>query len=124
MIRPISLIGPMGPIGPISQKPITKQCTKRILKQMENSFYKIITNEGKVGIGCFSNIKSKNINIPVLITDMDLINEKNHNKIMINLNNALIKIEIEEQIYKIKECNTIIVKIKVNKDIKINYNIH
>ena len=29
---------------------------------------------------------------------------------MINLNNALIKIEIEEQIYKIKECNTIIVK--------------
>ena len=37
-----------------SLKPITKQCTKRILKQMENSFYKIITNEGKVGIGCFS----------------------------------------------------------------------
>ena len=58
-----------------SLKPITKQCTKkRILKQMENSFYKIITNEGKVGIGCFSNIKSKNINIPVLIIDMDLIN--------------------------------------------------
>jgi len=95
-----------------SLKPITKQSTKRILKQMENAFYKIIPNEGKVGIGCFCNIKSKNINIPVLITDMDLINEKNLNKIMINLNNTLIKIEIEEQIYKIKECNTIIVKNK------------
>ena len=29
-----------------SLKPVTKQCTKKILNQMENSFYKININEG------------------------------------------------------------------------------
>ena len=105
----------------VSLKPITKQNTKKILEQMENNFYRIKTNEGKIGIGFFCNIKIKNKYNPVLITDMDLIFENNHKEIEIFINNVYKKIEIGDSIHKIKECNIIIIEIKINQDIKINY---
>ena len=102
-------------------KPITKQSTKKILEQMENAFYEIKTKEGKIGICCFCHIKIKNINIPVLITNKKLIIESNLTEIKIYLNNVFVNMEIGEIRYKIKECNFIILEIKVKKDIKTNY---
>ena len=105
----------------VGLKPITKQCTKKILAQMENAFYKIKTNEGKIGIGCFCHIKYKKLNIPVLITDIDLIIEDNKNYIKVYINNTFKAIKLEDTRYKIKECNIIIIEIKANEEDKINY---
>ena len=107
----------------VNLKPITKENTKQILKQMENSFYKIESSENKIGIGCFCHFKIKNINVPVLITDFDFkIGNSNNNSIKVYLNNNFfITVELGKSIYEIEECNIIIIQIKVNEDTKINY---
>ena len=104
----------------VGLKPITKQCTKKILDQMENSFYTIKTNEGKTGIGCFCHIKYKKTTIPILITDIDLIIEDNKNEIKVYINNIFKTIKLYTR-YKIKECNVVVIEIIVNEVDKINY---
>ena len=107
----------------VNLKPITKENTKQILEQMENSFYKIESSENKIGIGCFCHFKIKNINVPVLITDFDFkIGNSNNNSIKVYLNNNFfITVELGKSIYEIEECNIIIIQIKVNEDTKVNY---
>ena len=107
----------------VNLKPITKENTKQILEQMENSFYKIESSENKIGIGCFCHFKIKNINVPVLIIDFDFrIGNNNNNAIKVYLNNNFfITVELGKSIYEIEECNIIIIQIKVNEDTKINY---
>ena len=70
---------------------------------MENNFYRIKTNEGKIGIGFFCRFKIKNKYNPVLIADMDLIFENNHKEIEIFINKVYKKIEIGDSILKIKK---------------------
>ena len=91
---------------------------------MENSFYKIKANDDKMRICCFCHIKIKNIYIHVLIASMDYMDfiiENDLNEITIYLNSAFVNIEIGNKRYKIEECNIIILEIKINKDVKINY---
>jgi len=105
----------------VELKPITKQATKKILYQMENMLYKIKTNKGKIGIGCFYHIKYKQLNIPILITDIDLIYDYNTNEINVYINNTYKTIKLEDNRYKIKECNIIIIEIKDSGENKKNY---
>jgi len=95
----------------VNLKPITKENTKQILEQMENSFYKIESSENKIGIGCFCHFKIKNINVPVLIIDFDFrIGNNNNNAIKVYLNNNFfITVELGKPIYEIEECNIIII---------------
>ena len=46
-------------------KPITKQCTKKLLDQMDNYFYKINEKEGEFSVGFFCHMNYKNKKIPV-----------------------------------------------------------
>ena len=59
-------------------KPISIEGTKTILYQMENCICKIDNNdeEGKKGTGFFYKILYNNYNIPVMITNNHVINEK------------------------------------------------
>ena len=57
-------------------RPISIKDTKEILNQMENCICKIIKNEGEKGTGFFCNIKCNNYNIPVMMTNYHIIDEK------------------------------------------------
>ena len=48
-------------------KQVTKQCTEKILEQMNNAIYKINENNGKFEIGFFCLIKHQSEKIPVLM---------------------------------------------------------
>ena len=102
-------------------KPATKQCTKKIVEQMENSFYKIETIDKKYGIGIFSYIKYQNNKISILITNNNLINQENKNKIKVFINNSYQIIELKEIKYIIEESDIIIIEIKYNGKDNINY---
>ena len=56
-------------------KPLTKQCMKKILEQMENSIYKIKGKDKKFGIAFFSKIKIRKIIIPIILTNYRIIDE-------------------------------------------------
>ena len=74
-------------------KPISKQCTQTILEQMNNISFGIIKETNQ---NCFfTKIKYKNKNIPVIITNYQIIKYiANNNYINIYINNELNKIEI------------------------------
>ena len=67
---------------------VTKEKTKIILKQMENSICKVFGNN--IGTGFFCLIPIKNEKIPVLMTNYHIIDEsfiKLNNQVKIQLNN-------------------------------------
>ena len=95
--------------------PVTKQCTEKILEQMNNSFKNIINTNL---ICFFTKIKYQNSFIPVMVTNYHIINYlANNNSINIYINNEIHKIEIGKVKYfnshydlaiiQIKECNKI-----------------
>ena len=94
--------------------PLTKQCTKKIVEQMENCFYKIQKDEENFYIGFFSYIKYKNKTVPVLITNNNLINEESKNSINVSLNNINKNIIFGDTIYNNKELDMSIIEIKEN----------
>ena len=102
-------------------KPITKQCTKEILEQMENSFYKTEGKDGKKGIVFFSYIKYQKEKIPVLITNNDIINEDHDDIINVSINNNIKEIKLGDIEYRNKEYNIIIMEIEENKEDKIKF---
>ena len=104
-----------------SLKPVTKQCTKKILNQMENSFYKININEGKSIIGIFSHFKNKNINIPVLIINKYIKYENIGKSIKVFINDDYQIIRLGNVKYHNEEYNITILEIIENKNININY---
>ena len=104
-----------------SLKPVTKQSTKKILNQMENSFYKININEEKSFIGIFSHFKNKNINIPVLIINKYIKYENIDKSIKVLINNNYKIINLGDVKYHNKEYNITILEIIENKNNNINY---
>ena len=103
-------------------KPVTKDTHKKIMEYLDNSIYKIKGNDDNTGIGFFCNIKSHNKNIPVLITNYKIINEKyytNNNSIKILINNEIISIEFGSINYINKNLDISIIEIKKNKLINI-----
>ena len=100
-------------------KPITKQCTKKILEQIDEAIYKINEKEGNNEIGVFIKIKYKNKEFPVLITKSKILNETNNNIININNNKEKNEIELGKILYLNNEYNILMAEIKENKN--INY---
>ena len=103
-------------------KPVTKDTHKKIMEYLDNSIYKIKGNDDKYGIGFFCNIKSHNKNIPILITNYKIINEKyykNNNGVKILINNKIISIEFGPINYINKDLDISIIEIKKNKLLNI-----
>ena len=67
--------------------PVSKKITKKILVQMENSFFKVEGNENDNNVCCFCRIKYKNKKIPVIMINKYLIDLEFINSIVIQINN-------------------------------------
>ena len=105
-------------------EPISKQCLKIILEQMDNQIYKIYERKEKNEIGFFCNIKYENKNIPVLITNYHNINENylnKNNSIKIIINKEIKSIKSGNVFYFNKEIDLTIIEIEENKNTKINF---
>jgi len=108
-------------------RPISIKGTKKILKQMKNCICKIYKNDGGKGTGFFCNIKYNNNNIPVMMTNNHVIDEKyikENNNIEItlnddNINKTIILNNNNRKIYTNEEYDITIIEIKSEKD-KIN----
>ena len=104
--------------------PITMDSTRKILEQMEKSIFKISNSNGK-GTGFFCYIFHEGKNLPVLITNNHVIDEKIINEesvIRITLNDdkitKIINIEDNRKIYTSPEdqYDTTIIELKPEKD--------
>ena len=102
-------------------KSVSKYDTKIIFEQMDRAFYKILDKNGNFIFGFFCYIKNENINIPVLITDKQIIDSISDNTIEISINNENKKIELGEIIFKNKSNDIAIIEIKKNMINKINF---
>ena len=100
-------------------KPVNKNCTQKILDQMNNNFiYKIKEKDGNFSNGFFCHIKYQKKNIPVVIINNHIIKDD------------IIKVLIDDDIKQIKigkikiineENNISILEIEKNIDYNINY---
>ena len=106
-------------------KSVTKESTRIIYNQMNDSFYEIKGKDNKYGIGLFCQIIIKNKIIFILITNYRLIDEKyieNNCGIRIKTNDksSLIQFGDKRLKYINKENDLTVIEIKKNKKIKLN----
>ena len=94
-------------------KPVTKRITQEILNQMNTIFYDINQN-----IGIFCNTKYKEEKIQVLIINNYISDEDVQSLNDFSINNE--KLEKDKIIYKSREYNISIIKLK-NKNNNINF---
>jgi len=98
-------------------KPVSKQCTQRILEQMNSNSFGIIQNTHYICF--FTKIKHNNMNIPVMITNFQIIDYIESNKYLnIYISNELIMIEIGKGKYFNKDYDLALIEIKENNTIK------
>ena len=107
-------------------KSVTKENTRIIYNQIDESFYEIKGKENKVGIGLFCKIIIKNKIIFILVTNYWLIDEKyiENNcgiRIKINDKSSLIHFGDKRLKYINEENDLTIIEIKKNKKINLNY---
>ena len=105
-------------------KPMTKECTQKILKQIDNAIYTIKNKKSNSGIGYFCHIRYRKRNIPVLITTYEIINEAylvNEHSINVSMNNEFITVEFGDIKYMNKAQDLTVIEIKEKKDKKINF---
>jgi len=102
-------------------KPVSKYCTKKIFEQMENSYYKIKNKNNTFVFGFFCYVKNENVNIPVLITDKQIINNISDNTIEIIIKNENKRIELGKILFKNKSDNIAIIEVKENNIKFINF---
>ena len=98
--------------------PVTKHNHEIILRQMNNSFYNFIKEDGKDELLFFCYINYENKKFPVLVTTYEKINDlylPKYKSINILLNNEIKKIEFGDIKYINKESNLSIIEIKDNK---------
>ena len=101
-------------------KPVSKDSTKKIFEQMNNSIYKIKDKNGNIKTGFFSKVKYENKNIPVLIINYHIIKDLNY-VIYISKNNKKIKVEFENLIYINEQYDITIIGIKEEIVSRINF---
>ena len=105
-------------------KSASKQCTKKILEQLDYSFCKIYKKHVKWGNGFLCTIKYLNNNILVLITSSKIIDENFfacNNTIDISIQNKIITIEFGETKYLNTSLGLSIIEIKANKNKKLKF---
>ena len=102
--------------------PVSRKCTEKIIKQMNNSFYKLNIREKKFGICYFCKIKFKDKEIPVLLITYPVSNIKylaNKNEIKIRKNNGeQINIKFGKTFYINIDFSIILIEIEENKQIE------
>ena len=98
-------------------KSVSKQCHQKILEQMNNSICQI---KNKDDIGYFCYIKYNHNKIPVIIINNYIKIEEYLNKVNVILNDKEETLEIDDIIYRDKNKNLSIIKIK-NKIKNINF---
>ena len=92
-------------------KPVSKQCSKVILDQMDNSICKI--NEKTIGFFC--KIKYNNKKIPILVTNYQAIiklNIEDNKNIEVIINEENIALELGEISYLSREYNVVFLELK------------
>ena len=97
-------------------EPVTKQCTEKIIDQMNNYFYQINLTEAGPEYGIFAKIKNKNKDIPILIISRYLNNYEITNILNTFKDNIIQNLEFGDTIYRNKECNLTIMEIKENNN--------
>ena len=100
-------------------QPAKIQNTEKIVDQMKNCIYTIKSNNDKTGIAIFSFIKYRNKQIPIVITNYEIINEEyiaNNNNINILRNKEINKIELGKTKYFNKESGIAIIEVKPKKN--------
>ena len=105
-------------------KPVSKQCTEKILKQIDNSIFKIKDKNGQFHIGFLCYVKYKNKNIPVLITKYKIINEKylaNNHSINVLINDKIREIEFGNAKYLNNSYGLSIIEIEEKNNPMLNY---
>ena len=102
-------------------KPVTKQCTERILAQMNNSFFEIKGNENDINICYFCKIEYKNKNIIVLIINKYLIDLEFTNSIFISINNKFKRIQFGRTRFRDKNLDLSIIEIELNEIENVNF---
>ena len=98
-------------------KPVSKQSTLKILRQMDTHLFGTIKDIHQICL--FTKIKYKTINIPIMISNYQIINYIANNNIDIYINNELNKIEIGRVKYFNIQYDLAVIEIKENN--KINY---
>ena len=99
-------------------KPVNKNCTQKILDQMNNNFiYKIKEKDGSFSNGFFCHIKYQKKNIPVVIINNHIIKD---DIINVLINNDIKKIKLGKTGIIYDDYNISIIEIEKNIDY-INY---
>jgi len=101
-----------------SLKPVKKECHEKISEQMNNSICTIKRKDGKFEIGLFCYMKYKKENIPILLINNYINNDKYNGRIKVSIYNKEIELEIEKIIYKNDDYNISMIKIKEIYNIK------
>ena len=103
-------------------KQVTKQCTEKILEQMNNAIYKINENNGKFEIGFFCLIKHQSEKIPVLMINKYIKDEdkefSSSIKVSINDKDELLEIAY---LYRNKTYKITIIVLKKIENLNINF---
>ena len=104
-------------------KPVTKQCMKAILEQMNhNIIYKINPKNDSFSSGFFCYIKKrKNKKIPVVIINTYIVDEKLADAINIIINDEVKTIKTGYIKYRNKELNISMLEIKEYENYNINF---
>ena len=106
---------------------VSIETTEEIIKQMKTKICKIYLNNGIKGTGFFYkiNLPNKENKLNVLITNNHIINEKiieKKEKIKININNKIKKLELDNRIYYTNEkYDVTILEIKKEDEINCEY---
>ena len=107
---------------PENSYPLSMKCTETILKQMNNSLYKLEEINGKFWVGFFCHIKYRNKKIPVLITTYPLFDLKyiaQKNELIIYKNNGEeIIIKLGKTLYINRDYSILVIDVEENNKIE------
>ena len=103
------------------KRPVTKQCTAKILEQMNNSFFVIKERKNDTNICFFCKISYKNKKIPVIIINKYLIDLEFTNSIFISINNRPKEIKFGRTRFINKDLSLYIIEIVDNKIENVNF---
>ena len=104
-------------------KPATKESTKKILEQIDNTIYKIYESKENFSIGFFCLINFRNENIKVFVTTYKAIDEKyieKNNNINLSIKDEIITIKFGKIKYINKFLDLSVIEIEEKDNQKLN----
>ena len=104
---------------------VSKEGINKILYQMENCIYEMNKKDGTKRIGFIYKMIYRNKNMPLLVANYDILNEKDiENNIEIRVNEKIKQIKLDKSrgIFKFPKLDIIFIEIKPNRDKLIEKN--